>query len=127
MLKTNCKKVNDFVKAFIIAHYTPENYNLPQTNNFEEIAKNIWGIFKDEYASKIRYTNTSIQNLFIEYLQGLPSIIDTDYYYKYSVNNLLGDLLEQTEKERAKYTESQSEYLFSYLIFRQITKNIDIF
>ena len=85
------------------------------------------GYFKDEYAGKIRYTNTSIQNLFIEYLRWLPAIIDTDYYYQYSANDLLGELLEQSAAEKAKYSESQSEYLFSYLIFKQITKNIDKF
>jgi len=126
MLKTNCKKVNDFVKAFIIAHYTPENYSLEITDDFKKICQNIWDIFIRERGNEIKRFKT-YQNLFIDYLQCLPSILDTDYYYSYSCNDFLGDLLEQTEKEKAKYTESQSEYLFSYLIFKQITKNIDKF
>lgn len=126
MLKTNCKKVNDFVKAFIIAHYTPENYEIEKTDDFKQICQNIWNIFISERGDEIKRYKT-YQNLFIDYLQGLPSIIDTDYYYQYSANDLLGELLEQTEKEKAKYTEMQSEYLFSYLIFKQITKNIDKF
>lgn len=126
MLKTNCKKVNDFVKAFIVDHYTPENYNVEITDDFKKICQNIWDIFISERGNEIKRFKT-YQNLFIDYLQGLPSIIDTDYYYQYSCNDLLGDLLEQTEKEKAKYSESQSEYLFSYLIFKQITKNIDKF
>ena len=35
---------------------------------------------------------------------------------------MLGDLLEETSAERAKYTEEHAERLFSYLIYKEVRR-----
>lgn len=59
---------------------------------------------------------------FKEYLQGLPSVIDTNYYYNRSAVQQLGEWLEETESERNKYSESQAEELITKLIFKELSK-----
>ena len=38
------------------------------------------------------------------------------------VYKMLGDILEETPIERAKYTEEQAERLFSYLIYKVVKR-----
>lgn len=64
----------------------------------------------------------SIQDLFIEWCQGLPSVLDTCYYYNRSAVDDLASILEQNEQEKSKFTESQAEERLTYLIFREIRK-----
>ena len=56
--------------------------------------------------------------------QGLPSVIDTCYYYNRSAVEDLGDILEETEEERNRYTEQDAERLLSCLIYREIRKEL---
>jgi hypothetical protein len=54
----------------------------------------------------------------------LPSVINTLYYYNRSAITDLGDILEETEDERNRYTESQAEKLLTKLIYRTIQEAI---
>jgi hypothetical protein len=66
----------------------------------------------------------SLQDVFEEWASGLPSVLDTCYYYNRSAVDDLGAILEQTETEKAKYNEQESEKLLTYLIFREIKKAV---
>ena len=122
MLKTNSKKAIENVKNYIIDHYNYEadyeDINLFQPDNFKNIAKNIYTIFLIE----TYYDKGNNQGLFISWSQGLPSILDFEYYYKCNAVDILGDILEETEQEKARFTQSQAEEKLSYLIYREITK-----
>lgn len=122
MLKTNSKKAIENIRNYIIEiyDYEAEYEGLEEPNSFENIAKNIYKVSKVE-----KYRNHgNEQELFINWLQGLPSIIDPEYYYRVSAVDLLGEILEETENEKVRFTQSQAEEKLSYLIYREIRKAV---
>ena len=125
MLKTNSKKAIENIRNYIIENYKYwseyENIKLEKPDNFKNIAKNIYTIFQIEK----RYDKGNEQQIFIDWLQGLPSIIDPEYYYRVSAVDILGDILEETEHEKARFTQSQAEEKLSYLIYREIRKAVN--
>jgi hypothetical protein len=72
-----------------------------------------------------KYYNHIEYNAFIDWCAGLPSVIDTCYYYNRSAVHDVGEILEQTQNERARYTESDAEKLLTYLIYREIKKEVE--
>lgn len=75
--------------------------------------------YSPEYQAAKGYTNEAV---FIDWCQGLPSILDTCYYYNRSAVADLGDILQQSERERAQYTEEQAERLLTHLIYQELVK-----
>lgn len=49
-------------------------------------------------------------------------ILDTCYFYNRSAVADLGAILQQSERERARYTESQAEQLLTHLIYQELVK-----
>lgn len=72
-----------------------------------------------EYQAAKGFTNEAV---FIDWCQGLPSVLDTCYYYNRSAVVDLGNILEQSERERAQYTEEQAERLLTHLIYQELVK-----
>lgn len=125
MLKTNSKIVRERIRAHIMNGENVEEYAPEGTphGTFEEVATAIYNDFLRWYNAGYtaqRYRN--IQAAFCDWAAGLPSIIDTSYYYNVSAVELLGDICEETPAERAKYSEEQAENYLSYLIYSEITK-----
>ncbi len=130
MLKTNTKKARENIRKYILDIYEPVDYtnNNIDTNKqtFEEIAEVIKEVFKleklnNENARQYYYRkNYSMYEIFKEWCKGLPSIIDTCYYYNRSAVKDLGDILEETEEERSRFTEAEAEEKLTYLIYREI-------
>ena len=121
MLKTNSKQARENIKKYIMDNFEGTNYEIEQPETFAETAKIIYQIFKAE-----KHDNRPIaeQALFEDWASGLPSILDTCYYYNRSAVDDLGDILEQTETERNRYTEEEAEKMLTYLIYREITKEV---
>jgi hypothetical protein len=127
MLKTNSKKAHENIRAYIIANYDPTNYELPETKNFSEIAANIYTTFQSEkyYGFEyIRAKRIPEFTLFEEWASGLPSIIDTCYYYNRSAVDDLGEILEETASEKKRYTEREAESFLTRLIYNEIKKEV---
>jgi hypothetical protein len=122
MLKTNSKKAHENIRAYIIANYDPTNYELPETDNFSEIATNIYKTFQSE--KYYRAKGIPEFTLFEEWASGLPSIIDTCYYYNRSAVDDLGEILEETESEKKRYTEREAESFLTRLIYNEIKKEV---
>ena len=125
MLKTNSKKARENIRAYIIANYDPTNYELPETDNFSEIATNIYKTFQSEKFYSFEYIRAKKIpefTLFEEWASGLPSIIDTCYYYNRSAVDDLGEILEETESEKKRYTEREAESFLTRLIYNEITR-----
>lgn len=124
MLKTNCKKAIGNIKDYIVESYNYDadydTINLFQPDSFKNIAKNIYIVFIIE----TYWDKGNEQDLFINWSQGLPSILDFEYYYKCNAVDLLGDILEETDQEKARFTESKAEEKLSYLIYREIRKAV---
>ena len=131
MLKTNSKKAIENIRKYIVENFHVEFSEVWETadevNDFNEIAKYIyndfWRVEGDIYKQYIKAgRHISKEALFYDYCQGLPGILDTKYFYSRSAVDDLGEILEQTETEKAKYTEGQAEKTFTNLIFRELTK-----
>lgn len=122
MLRTNTKKARDNVKAYIMANYDGSAYNYSETTDFKEAARNIYEVYKREREAVREHRNQNEQELFTIWLQNSTAIIDAGYYWNRSAVDDLGDILEETPAERAKFTEAQAENYLSYLIFSEITK-----
>lgn len=128
MLKTNSKKAIENIKNYIVNNFDFTNYDgytdekKPET--FSEMAKFIYKCFTEEY----RYNNDngrySEQAIFFDWCSGLPSVIDTCYFYNRSAIDDLAVILEESEAEKAKYKESDAEKLLTNLIYREIKKAI---
>lgn len=121
-LRTNSKKAVENIRKYIIANYCPWDYeNAPETDDFRTIAAVILDTFKAEYRYNLnRYKN--MQNAFADWASGLPGILDTCYYYNRSAVDDLGAILNESETEKAKYSESAAADMLTYLIYREITK-----
>ena len=144
MLKTNSKQVKENIKKYIIESYTAwladdQDYIETKAETFEEIAKKILKecfrakalnirckTLNDIYIFIGRYYG-SIQKMFIEWCEGLPSILNCDYYLYYRVSpvELLGEWLKETEEEKSKYSNDEASDLITKLIYINLTKAIN--
>lgn len=126
MLKTNSKKARENVRAYIIEHFDPTGYDVnQQPETFTETARIILDVFESEKHYSIEYIKTrgiSMQYVFEQWAAGLPSILDTCYYYNRSAVADVAKILEQDETTTQRYDESSAEKLLTYLIYRELVK-----
>jgi len=122
MLRTNSKKARENVRAYIMNHFTPENYTDTAPQEWPGIAAFILDTFRSEKPAIGAYARMSEQERFTDWASGLPSVIDCGYYYNRSAVDDLGAILEETEAEKARFDESKAESLLAYLIFREVTR-----
>lgn len=135
-LKTNTKKainnlwlylegfINDLNDEYIA--YMPE-FNYLQPGNKKELATVINEIFNAEVAAhdnRYKAGRISRQELFIEWAHGLPCAGIFDYYYIHeSAVKILGDILEESEDERSRFTEDDAGNKLTFFIFREVERN----
>ena len=127
MLKTNSKKAQENIKNYILENFTPESYTDTPPTETKEIFNYIYKCFISEKFSienEKRYYKYNEYAAFVDWCSGLPSIINTCYYYNRSAVDDLGMILEETEAEKSRYTESEAEKMITYLIYRTIKKEI---
>ena len=120
MLKTNSKKARENIRAYIMEHYDPSGYDVNQSAAaFPEIAS----IILETYRIEKRYSrNAGTTEGFIDWCQGLPSIIDTCYFYNRSAVDDLGEILEETDDEKRDFDEYVAGRILSILIYRELLK-----
>ena len=125
MLRTNSKKAIANLEKFILDGCNFEGYDFEKTPSTpNECMKAIYDEFVKEAYSTPSERSQNEQKAFVNCLQYLPSIIDSSYYYNVSAVETLGDILEETKEERARFSESEAESLLSYMIYRRIIKAI---
>lgn len=127
MRRTTTKEVKAIIKAFIMENYdgsgfdegTPE----AEAQTFEEKARVILADVKRVNGHEVRRNNAyTWQMAFCDWCAGLPNLLDTSIYYCGSAVDLLGEWLDETEEEKAKYTETQAETMIDSLLYREISK-----
>ena len=127
MLKTNSKQARANIRAYILEGVNDADFDINiDTMTFEDVATIIYNQFISQKWNGIedyRYYTTE-QNAFENWCSGLPSVLDTCYYYNRSAIDDLGMLLQESDSEKAKYTESQAEKLLTYLIYREIKRSV---
>ena len=121
MLRTNSKQARENIRQYIIENFTPENYTEENIQGFGNIAKFILEVFKEEYGNLILRYNTQ-QKAFENWCSGLPSVLDTCYYYNRSAVEDVKNILEETDAEASKYNEQQAEELLTSLIYRELMR-----
>lgn len=126
MLRTNSKKARENVRRYILtdSEYLAERLAemLPNDGITAENLKeadalySVWQCFIEEASPR---WNENVFEQFEKWASGLACGGLFDYYYNVSAVQVLGDILEETEEERNKYTEEQAERLLTLLIFRE--------
>lgn len=125
MLKTNSKQARENIRCYIMDNFDGSNYGLEKPTTFKEVATIILNVFEIEkpYHDVYMIEHKIPKNkVFIEWASGLPSILNTCYYYNRSAVDDLGGILEQTDKEKNRYTETQSELLLTNLIYSELVR-----
>lgn len=124
MLKTNSKKARENIRAYIIVNFDPTNYDLTKApESWPEIAAFILETFRSEKYYSLEYmqrAKLSEQKVFTEWAAGLPSVLDTCYFYNRSAVDDLGAILEESENEKAKHSEYDAEICLTHLIYREL-------
>ena len=122
MLRTNSKKANENIRAYIMDNFTPENYTDNPPKDFPGVAAFILDTFRKEKMSDFRYHNCNEFAAFADWCSGLPSVLDTCYYYNRSAVEDLGAILEETAEEKARFSEPEAERRLTWLIYRELGK-----
>lgn len=125
MLKTNSKKAAENIRNYIMDNFTPENYTDNPPQEFEQIAAFILDCFRSEkyyLPEDFRYYHNDEKAAFADWCAGLPSVLDCCYFYNRSAVDDLGAILEETNEEKARFTEAQAEKMLTVLIYRELKK-----
>ena len=125
MLRTNSKQARENVKKYIIDNFTPESYTENPPTEWYEIARFILETFRAEKYSILqdfKYYKGNEYLAFADWCAGLPSLLDTCYYYNRSAVDDLGEILEQNATERARFSENQAEQTLTILIYNELLR-----
>lgn len=127
MLRTNSKKAIENIKSYIMqdADYIAERYNgAISEDSTEAVMLGMWECFKDEKKWEIeRNYHCASYAIFKDWASGLALGGLFCYYYNRSAVDDLGEILEETEAEKAKYTEAEAEEMLTRLIYRELRAN----
>ena len=119
MLRSNSKAVVAKIRKYIVDEIDPDYFGLDEAPDFPTACKLILTACENEK----RYNRSrSGFDTFKDWAQGLPSAFNTMYYYNVPAVDLLADWMEETEAEKAKYSESEAEEMITRLIYRELTK-----
>lgn len=138
MLRTNSKKAKENIRIWILANYTPEDYaNAFQTEtgeympeNFPAVSASIMDVFHKEKGVNVRRYGLEIA--FIDWMQGLPSILETFSLLGWEVTEILGNWLEETAEEKEAYSKKDEDGQKAmktalHLVFREIKAGLEKF
>lgn len=121
MLKTNTKKATANLQQYIVDNFDGSNYTDTPPEDWHSIATFILNTFRSEKYSMpedYRYYNNSELAAFVDWCAGLPSVLDTCYFYNRSAVDDLGAILEESDEEKSKHSESDAEQCLTRLIYR---------
>ena len=129
-LKTNSKKASERLMKYIRDYSMDEltgNYGIPEPEleNDEIICFCLYDIFKEEkLKNDLRYKSGKVDEytLFRDWAQGLAMGGLFCYWYNRYAKDDLGEILEESETEKAKYTEEQACECLTSLIYREIIR-----
>lgn len=123
-LKTNSLQARLNVRQYICQRFDASNYTgFTGPAIFQNVAPFIWQTFNAEKPRQYS-RGASDAERFEDWCSGLPSVLDTCYYYNRSALDDVAQILQQTPEWKSKYTEQQAEKLLTLLIFREIEKEV---
>lgn len=116
MLKTNSRQARENLKAYIMTAWNLEPEE--QGRTWEETREAIKESFYFQAYSSEYECKQNKQEAFKNWLSGLPRGLG-DFFLCQAVEDL-GNILNQTEAERKRYTEDQASESLAYLIYREV-------
>jgi hypothetical protein len=129
-LKTNSKQVKAAIMEYIRGYKEDIacNYEIPETEleNDDSLCFVIYNIFRQEALDhNLQYKAGKISEAtaFHDWASGLAMYGMFDYYYYPIAVNLAGSILQETESEKSRFTESDAEKLLTNLIYREIVNH----
>ena len=126
MLKTNSKQARQNIREYIMKNANFADRSLEKgPKTFADFASAILAAFRSEKYYDFEYASErhlSEAEIFADWAAGLPSILDTCYYYNRSAVDDLGEILQETASEKARFTEDDAEKLLTLLIYRELIK-----
>ena len=121
MLRTNSKKAMENIRTYIEKNFDCTNYDLEkEPETFEEKACFILATCRKE--KRYSLYSASSYEMFRDWCQGLPCVLDTCYYYNRSATEDLAAILEETDYEKIRFSESEAEEKLTQLIYRELKK-----
>ena len=123
MIKSNSKAAKEAIKNYIMAGFDGSGYGINKPETFKGAAFQIMKVFHAEVVNGDK-TNRSLQELFVYWCEGLPSIIDCGYYITRSAVDDLGAILQESEPEKKRYTEREAEKMITWLMFRELREAV---
>ena len=129
MLRTNSKKAAENIRKYIMEdfEYLQERAEYRgmelDKNNADQVLALAWSIFKEEKSGEInRYRFINEYQVFKDWAAGLALGNLFCYYYNRSAVEDLGNILEESAAEKAKYKEEDAEELLTRLIYREMNR-----
>ena len=131
MLRTNSRKAIENIRKEIVNSYEEANeyYTFEDREaktDFNEICADILEAFRIEKLENDCYYiagRASRNEMFMDWMQGLPTAFPVaDDIFLRSAIDFLGNILEETEEEKARYTEDKAEKLACNLLYRELEK-----
>ena len=126
MIRSNSKKAVENIREYIMqdSDYIAERADgAIDESNVDAVLSYAFGCFREEMGWRIaRNYNFASYAIFEDWARGLALGGLFCYYYNRSAVDDLGAILEETEEEKAKYTEAQAENMLTRLIFREMEK-----
>lgn len=119
-LRTNSKQAKNNIRKYIMECFDGTNYGIETPATFEECAHIILDTFKSEYLNGWNASRYPESVNFREWCAGLPSILDTCYYYNRPAVDDLARILEETPKEADRFSEDEAEKMLTNLIYREL-------
>lgn len=131
MLRTNSKKAMENIKKEITDSYEAANEyytyeGREAKTDFNEICADILEAFRIERLEHDCYYiagGASKSEIFMDWMAGLPTAFPvSDDVFLRSAVDFLGNILEETEEEKARYSDEQAEKLACNLLYRELEK-----
>lgn len=116
MLKTNSNQARENLKAYIMAGWNIEEDE--QGRTWQDTQRVIIDSFIYQAYSSEYERRQNRQEAFKNWLMGLPRNLG-DFCLCRAVEDL-GDILEETEEQRNRFTEDQAEQAIATLIYREV-------
>ena len=127
MRRTNSKETMEAIKNAIMESYEATEEYYTYDNN--DICKDILTAFENEkvkYDCQYRAGRISKYSLFCDWMAGLPTAFPiSDDIFLGSAVDWLADILDETEEEKARYTEDKAEATSCNLLYRELTKHAE--
>ena len=120
--RTNSKQARQNIRTYIMANFDGSSCDIETPSTYKETAAAILSTFRSEIPALGSYARMSECQRFEHWVEGLPSILNTCYYYNRSAVDDLGAILNESNEEKDQYSEDQAAKLLTALIYRELIK-----